>query len=92
VDMPVPVCNPKLQARKKGSISINHHAHPTLAQQVVITAPQSGAYSLHVRAVYVFAGARPQRYSLVVLGDFEGTLQSDHNPALKNATHARPQQ
>jgi hypothetical protein len=52
----------------------------------LIKAPEAGDYTIRVQAAYLFSAARPQKYALVVLGGFEGTLDSPFNPAISPGT------
>ncbi len=45
-----------------------------------------GKYTISVRSSYLFVAAKPQPYSLVVLGGFDGTLASKFNPATPGST------
>jgi hypothetical protein len=60
-------------------------------ERVLINNPIKGSYTITVSAHYLFVLARPQNYSLVVLGGIKGTLSSAANPAFKNkvATSAK---
>jgi hypothetical protein len=59
-----------------------------MRSQVFIASPPPGDYIIHVRAPFLFTGARPQTYALVVLGHFQGTLDSPFNPATTNSSAA----
>jgi hypothetical protein len=48
---------------------------------VAISRPAPGTYTLTVIPTYLFIVARPQYYSLVVLGGITSTLDSPFNPA-----------
>jgi hypothetical protein len=50
-------------------------------ERVVVNRPAAGAYSITVTPAYLFVRARPQYYSLVVLGAINSTLDSPYNPA-----------
>jgi hypothetical protein len=46
----------------------------------MLSSPAPGPYTLTVIPSYLFISARPQHYSLVVLGAINSTLDSPYNP------------
>lgn len=59
-----------------------------MSVQVTLASVYSLSLSWQVRAERVLATQGPQPYALVVLGRFNGTLQSSANPAAANASAA----
>jgi hypothetical protein len=58
-------------------------------ERVVIDTPAAGTYTITVIPSYLFVIARPQHYSLVVLGGISSTLDSPFNPAARATPRGR---